>query len=148
VLNSGPVNLIARLKARLVGPAKAEHLRRGELGELAARRFCQRAGLKFLTANFRSDRGEIDLVFRDADCLVFIEVKTRSSEEWTRPAAAVNARKRRLLSLTAMDYLRRLNNPPVKLRFDIVEVLLADGAVREIRHLPNTFPMSKPYRYG
>ena len=148
MLNSGPVNLIARLKARLVGPAKAEHLRRGELGELAARRFCQRAGLKFLTANFRSDRGEIDLVFRDADCLVFIEVKTRSSEEWTRPAAAVNARKRRLLSQTALDYLRLLKNPQVKIRFDIVEVLLADGKVCEIRHLPNTFAMEKPYRYG
>ena len=104
--------------------------------------------MKFLTANFRSDRGEIDLIFRDGDCLAFVEVKTRSSEDWTRPAAAVNARKRRLLSQTALDYLRRLKNPPVKIRFDIVEVLLADGAVREIRHLPNTFALAPPYRYG
>lgn len=104
--------------------------------------------MKFLTANFRSERGEIDLIFRDVECLVFVEVKTRSSEEWTRPAAAVDARKRRLLSQTALDYLRRLKNPRVKMRFDIVEVLLADGAVREIRHLPNTFSLSKPYRYG
>jgi hypothetical protein len=36
----------------------------------------------------------------------------------------------------------------VKIRFDIVEVLLADGTVREIRHLPNTFPLARPYRYG
>jgi putative endonuclease len=50
--------------------------------------------LKFLTANFRSDRGEIDLIFREADCLVFVEVKTRIKGGWTRPAAAVNARKR------------------------------------------------------
>ncbi len=82
------------------------------------------------------------------DCLVFIEVKTRSSEEWTRPAAAVNARKRRLLSQTALDYLKLLKNPPVKFRFDIVEVLLTEGAVREIRHLPNTFSLSRPYRYA
>ena len=88
------------------------------------------------------------MIFRDADCLVFAEVKTRSSEEWTRPAAAVDARKRRLLSLTALDYLRLLKNPRVKFRFDIVEVLLAEGAVREIRHLPNSFPLAKPYRYG
>ena len=88
------------------------------------------------------------MIFRDGDCLAFVEVKTRSSEEWTRPAAAVDARKRRLLSQTALDYLRLLKNPPVKIRFDIVEVLLADGEVREIRHLPNTFPMAKPYRYG
>ena len=98
--------------------------------------------------NFRSDRGEIDLVFRDEDCLVFVEVKTRSSEDWTRTAAAVNKRKRRLLCQPALDYLRLLKNPPVKIRFDIVEVLLENSAVHEVRHLPNTFVMEKPYRYG
>ena len=142
------MSFFEKLKAKFAGRPKPEHLRRGERGERAAKKFLQQAGLKFLTANFRSERGEIDLVFRDGDCLAFIEVKTRSSEEWTRPAAAVDARKRRLLSQTALDYLRRLKNPPVKIRFDIVEVLLADGAVREVRHLPNTFPMAKPYRYG
>ncbi len=142
------MKLLGKVKALFAGPAKPEHLRRGELGERAAQKFLQQAGLKYLTANFRSERGEMDLIFRDVDCLVFVEVKTRSSEEWTRPAAAVNARKRRLLSQTALDYLQRLKNPEVKIRFDIVEVLLTDGAVREIRHLPNTFPMSKPYRYG
>ena len=142
------MNFLERIKSRFAAREKPEHLRRGELGERAARKFLQRRGLKFLTANFRSARGEIDLIFRDDDCLAFIEVKTRSSEDWTRPAAAVDARKRRLLSQTALDYLRLLKNPPVKIRFDIVEVLLADGAVREVRHLPNTFPMEKPYRYG
>ena len=143
------MNLHQRIKARLTdAKLQPEHLRRGELGERAARRHLQRLGLKFLTANFRSRRGEIDLVFRDGDCLVFVEVKSRSSEEWTRPAAAVDARKRRRLSRAALDYLRLLRNPPVKIRFDIVEVLLADGQVREVRHLPNTFSLSRPYRYG
>jgi putative endonuclease len=142
------MKLTERIKSWIGSKAKPEHLRRGELGEHAAKKHLQREGLKFLTANFRSKRGEIDLVFRDDDCLAFVEVKTRSSEDWTRPAAAVNARKRRLLSQTALDYLRLLKNPAVKIRFDIVEVLLADGKVHEIRHLPNTFPMAKPYRYG
>ncbi|HZL78768.1 MAG TPA: YraN family protein [Candidatus Limnocylindrales bacterium] len=142
------MNLMEKIKSVFAGKEKPEHLRRGELGERAAKRHLQKLGLKFLTANFRSERGEIDLVFRDGDCLVFIEVKTRSSEGWSRPAAAVDARKRRLLSQTALDYLRLLKNPEVKIRFDIVEVLLADGDVREIRHLPNTFSLSKPYRYG
>ncbi len=124
------------------------HLQHGELGELAAKKHLKKLGLKFLTANFRSDRGEIDLVFRDEDCLVFVEVKTRSSEDWTRPAAAVDKRKRRLLTQTAFDYLRLIKNPEVKIRFDIVEILLQDGAVHEVRHLPNTFPMEKPFRYG
>ena len=142
------MNLLEKLKIRFTGKEKPEHLRRGELGENAARKHLQKLGLKFLVANFHAERGEMDLIFRDGDCLAFVEVKTRSSEDWTRPAAAVNARKRRLLSQTALDYLRLLKNPQVKIRFDIVEVLLADGAVREVRHLPNTFPMSKPYRYG
>ena len=132
----------------LSGQPEPEHLRKGRLGEAAAKRLLKRQGLKFLTANFRSDRGEIDLVFRDGDCLTFVEVKTRSSEAWTRPAAAVNARKRRLLTQTALDYLKRLRNPEVKVRFDIVEVLLEEGKVAEIRHLPNSFPMEKPYRHG
>lgn len=142
------MNLLEKLKAKFSSQAKPEHLRRGALGERAAQKHLQRAGLKFLTANFRSEHGEIDLIFRDVDCLCFIEVKTRSSEAWTRPADAVDARKRRLLSLTALAYLRRLKNPEVKFRFDIVEVLLADGAVREVRHLPNVFSLSKPFRYA
>jgi putative endonuclease len=123
------------------------NLRHGKLGENAAKRHLRRLGLKFLVANFASRRGEIDLIFRDANCLVFVEVKTRSSESWTRPAAAVNARKRRLLSLTALDYLRRIRYPQVPIRFDIVEVLLSDGEVHEVRHLPNTFSLSPPYRF-
>ena len=142
------MNLLEKLKAKFAGKAKPEHLRRGELGERAAKKFLQQAGLKFLAANFRSERGEIDLIFRDMDCLVFIEVKTRSSEEWSRPADAVDARKKKLLSQTALDYLRLLKNPQVKFRFDIVEVLLTDGAVREVRHLPNSFTLAKPYRYA
>lgn len=142
------MNLLQKLKARFAGNDQPEHLRRGRLGERAAKDYLRRQGLKFLTANFRSARGEIDLIFRDDDCLVFVEVKTRSSEDWTRPAAAVDAERRRRLSRAALDYLRRLKNPPVKIRFDIVEVLLADGEVREVRHLPNTFAMAKPYRYG
>jgi putative endonuclease len=127
---------------------KPQHLRYGELGERAARRQLQRQGMKFLTANFRSDRGEIDLVFREEDCLVFVEVKTRSSEEWVRPAAAVDAERRRRLTRAGLDYLRLLRKPRVKVRFDIVEVLLEEGEVREIRHLPNSFAMERPYRYG
>jgi putative endonuclease len=142
------MKLLEKLKTRFTRKEKQEHLRRGELGERSAKKFLRRQGLKFLAANFRSARGEIDLIFRDEDCLVFVEVKTRSSEDWVRPAAAVNAERRRRLSQCALDYLRRLKNPPVNIRFDIVEVLLNDGEMRDIRHLPNTFPMATPFRYG
>ena len=120
------MNLAARIKLWWGKGEKPLHLRHGELGERAAKRQLKRQGLKFLTANFRTPRGEIDLIFRDAGCLVFVEVKTRSSEEWVRPAAAVNAERRRRLTRVAQQ----------------------DSAVREVRHLPNTFAMERPYRYG
>ena len=108
----------------------------------------KKLGLEFLTANYATARGEIDLVFRDHACLVFVEVKTRSSEAWTRPAQAVDKRKRRCFRSPPSNNLRRIRNPEIPIRFDIVEVLLAGGAVREIRHLPNTFSLSPPFRYG
>lgn len=172
MFNRWLVNIFAQLKTRFAGKAEPEHLRRGNLGERAARKLLEKQGMKFLTANFRSKRGEIDLIFRAddhpssadmptslitrplkfirnrTDCLVFVEVKTRSSEDWTRPAAFVNTEKRRRLSRCALDYLRLLKNPPIKIRFDVVEILLQDGAVAEVRHLPNTFTLSAPWRYG
>jgi putative endonuclease len=162
VFNRRLVNLVAKLKSVLAGKAEPEHLRRGKLGERAAKKFLQKQGMKFLAANFRSKRGEIDLIFRDegqkgvgkmfmrngTDCLVFVEVKARTTGDWRRPAAYVNARKRLLLTRCAFDYLRLLKTPPIKIRFDVVEVLLQGGAVAEIRHLPNTFTLSAPYRYG
>ncbi len=142
------MNWLEKIKRRFWKREKPEHLRRGELGERAAKKFLQKAGLKFLVANFRAEHGEIDLIFRDGGCLVFIEVKARSSEEWSRPADAVDARKKKRLSQTALAYLRQLKNPQVKFRFDIVEVLLRDGEVSEVRHLPNAFALSSPYRYA
>jgi putative endonuclease len=142
------VKLWDRAKQIFISAELPTHLRHGVLGEQAAKKHLKKLGLKFLTANFRSPRGEIDLVFREMDCLVFVEVKTRSSEDWVRPAAAVDKRKRLLLSQCGLDYLKLLKHPEVKIRFDIVEVLLADGKVREVRHLPNTFHLSPPYRYG
>jgi putative endonuclease len=124
------------------------HLRHGLTGEAAAKKHLKRQGLKFLVANFRSPRGEIDLVFQERDCLVFVEVKTRSSEEWSRPAAAVDKERRQRLSRAALDYLRAIKYPRVKIRFDIVEVLLTESQVREVRHLSNAFSMERPYRYG
>ena len=123
-----------------------EHLRRGRLGERAAKRQLKKDGLKFIYANFRGEAGEIDLVFRERETLVFVEVKTRSSEAWTRPAAAVNADKQRKIIATAREYLRLLHHPDIAYRFDIVEVLLADGRVREIRHQPNAFAPSRRWR--
>ena len=143
-------NLLSKIRSLLRSHEKRPLAwTRGRLGEKAAAKYLKRRGMKLLVRNFHSRRrGEIDLVLRDGDCLVFAEVKTRSDERWTRPAAAVNRRKRRLLSMASLDYLHAINNPPVKVRFDIVEVMLENGRVQEVRHLPNCFEMESPFRYG
>ena len=128
--------LWAKLKFWRKGDEPLTH-RHGRLGELAAKKFLKGKGYKFLLANFKGPDGEIDLIFRDGDCLVFAEVKARSSETWARPAAAVDARKRKALRTTAQQYIRLLPSAELKYRFDIVEVLLSDGGVSEVRHIEN-----------
>lgn len=140
--------LIQQIRSIFRDRKQPDHLRKGMFGERAAEHYLRQRGLKFLVRNYASKRGEIDLIFRQGQCMIFVEVKTRSHEKWSRPATAVNAQKRKLISQTAMDYLKQLHFPICKLRFDIVEVLLTeDEQVREIRHLPNAFPMPEPHRY-
>ena len=131
------------IKKLFGGKREPEHLRRGRLGEVAAKRHLKSAGLKFLVANFKTKDSEIDHVFRDDDCLVFAKVKARTKCGWTRPAAAVDQRKWSLLSKAAREYVRQMRNPNVKFRFGIVDVLLVDGEVNEVRHIPNVFPLTK-----
>ena len=85
-------------------------------------------------------------MFREGKVLVFVEVKARSSESWTRPAAAVNAAKQRRIVATAREYVRMLPEGEVPIRFDIVEVLLEDGRVGEVRHQPNAFAPARVRR--
>jgi putative endonuclease len=123
--------------------AEGVQARHGRLGEEAAKKFLKTKGLRFLAANFSSTRGEIDLIFRDGDCLVFVEVKTRSRDSWTRPSRAVDERKRLALARTANDYLRLLENPQVRYRFDVVEVLLEEDEIQETRHIEGCFNTSR-----
>ena len=127
--------------------------RTGALAARANRRDSSQAAFgggwfEVLTANFKTKDSEIDLVFRDDERLVFVEVKARSVGGCTRPAAAVNQSKRALLSKAAAEYVRKLPNSNVKFRFDIVEVLLVDGEVSEVRHLPDAFPLTKAKRHA
>lgn len=134
-------------KGREPGRELPEHLRVGREGETAARSALEAQGCRFLAANYRAGKGEIDLVVRDGKELVFVEVKTRSSDSWGRPAEAVDRAKRAKLSDTALAYLEELGHPRVPFRFDIVEVLFRPGAAPEVRHLRNAFPLEPPRIY-
>ena len=101
-----------------------------------------------LYRNFRGRRGgEIDIVCRDRDTLVFIEVKTRTREDFGRPLAAVDQQKRNRISRGALAWLRLLDNPDILFRFDVVEVVITDESKPRIELIRDAFQLSRPYIY-
>lgn len=113
----------------------------GAYGEAVALAHLRRLGFKFLVANYRSRWGEIDLVCRHHQTLVFVEVKTRGPNPWASPAAAVNPSKQRRLIRTAQAYLQELSVRDVVARFDVVEVFLLPGQLPECRLIEAAFSL-------
>src|ERR1044072_196910 len=127
---------------------KSSPLKRGAYGEMLACRYLKRNGYKILFRNFRGRTGgEIDVVCRDNDTLVFVEVKTRRREDFGRPVEAIDRQKRKRISRGALAWLRMLDNPDILFRFDVVEVVIADDAKPRVELIRNAFPLSKPYLY-
>ena len=123
-------------------------MRLGARGENLACRLLRKNGYKILYRNFRGRTGgEIDVVCRDRDTLVFVEVKTRTSEDFGRPFDAVDRDKRKRISRGGLAWLRLLDNPDILFRFDVVEVIIAEGVEPRLELLRNAFPLSEPYIY-
>ena len=108
----------------------------GAKAERAACRYLKRKGFRLLERNYRSGRHEIDLVMRDGDTVVFVEVKARSSADYGTPGEFVTPRKQRFLYLAAQTYLKqnRLIDEPA--RFDVIEVYLPN---QDIVHIADAF---------
>lgn len=101
-----------------------------------------------LYRNFRAPRGgEVDIVGREGEVLVFVEVKTRSSTDHGAPVEAVTKEKQRLILRGALVWLRLLGYPEIPVRFDVVEVYHCDG-VFEPRLIRNAFAPPERYRLG
>jgi putative endonuclease len=127
-------------------PSGSDHLALGRWGEEATSRHRKKQGWKILRRNFRAPGGgEVDLVCRDNDTLVFAEVKTRRSEEMGRPLDAVDQKKQQLIRRGAMHWLRLLEMPDITFRFDVIEVLATDPV--EIRVIESAFTLPDPLRY-
>ena len=128
--------------------SKPDHLRRGTAGEKMAARFLRRRGYKILYRNFRGRTGgEIDIVCRDQDTLVFVEVKTRSREDFGRPFEAVHRDQQKRISRGALAWLRMLDNPDILFRFDVVEVMMREGEEPHVELIRSAFSLSEPYIY-
>ena len=107
----------------------------GEYGEELAVRHLKCAGLAILARNWRCRDGELDVVARDGDTIVFVEVKTRTGTGFGVPAEAVTASKVRRLRILAARYLIAVRPPPGNVRFDIVSVLIPPRGAPTIEHL-------------
>jgi len=111
----------------------------GRTAEAAAAAHLSRAGLTVLARNVRFREGEIDLVCRDRDVLVFVEVKGRRTTWGDAPGAAVSPAKQRRLVRLAARYLRRARLEGARCRFDVVAVTVDAAGQCRVRHLPGAF---------
>jgi len=106
----------------------------GAAGEEAAARLLEGRGLRIVARNHRCRRGEVDLVADDGELLIFVEVRTRSTEAFGGPLATVDARKQARVVHAARDFLARWRGPERGVRFDVVAVV--EGRAT---HVPGAF---------
>lgn len=121
----------------------ALHLALGESGEDLAAAALQRRGYAILERRYRTKIGEIDIVARDGDVLVFVEVKARSGGRLGSPAEAVTDSKRRRLAVMASDYLARRRPAATTCRFDVVAVTISGGDPPAVVVIPNAFSVGE-----
>lgn len=138
-----------RLTTPTPEPAGNERSEAGARGEAAAADYLEkRHAFKIVARNWRSPRDrrdEIDLVARDGEVLVFIEVKARDAEALVPGYYAVDARKKRVLQRAVHAYLSALAQPPRTFRFDVVEVALSDRLPAQCLHFENVALFPKGY---
>lgn len=114
-------------------------LKLGKTGEDYAAVFLQQLGLHIVARNYHSRYGEVDIIAADTNCIIFVEVKTRTVGGLGTPAEAVTVRKQQRVIKTAEHYLR-LCPCNLQPRFDVLEVLVEkDTTILSCNHLENAF---------
>jgi len=111
----------------------------GKTGEKEALKFLKKSGYRILEKNFRTRFGEIDLIAKDNNTVVFVEVKTRTGDGFGLPKDAVTLRKKRHILMVSKEYLASKDILPndVSVRFDVIGVKL-NGKVR-LEHIKDAF---------
>lgn len=118
-----------------------ERLDLGKFGEELALRKIKRLGYKKIVRNFRCPLGEVDIIARDGDTLVFLEIKTRKGRSIGYAKEAVNARKKRQISKVALAYMKSRDCSDLRARFDVVAISLGRGKP-EIEVIKNAFELA------
>jgi putative endonuclease len=113
----------------------------GNRGENTAVRFLKQKGFRILFRNHKNQFGEIDIIARDQDTIVFVEVKTRSSTAAGHPTEAVTVSKQIQLTKLAMVFLKQHKLLNHRARFDVISIIWAPGSAPPIiEHYVNAFP--------
>lgn len=115
--------------------------RRGDLGEDAAARYLAAKGVRVLERNWRFRQWELDLICRDGDTIVFVEVKTRGSGALGSPADGLGRKKQARLVKAASQYLSRNGLWDEPCRFDLAAVI-DTGTSLDVEHTENAFDVS------
>jgi len=125
-----------------------DNKRLGGIGEKVAIEYLKKQGYHIIETNFKCKQGEIDIIAADDDIIVFIEVKTRSSDVYGQPSEAVNYYKQRKIVQVALTYLAKRNLFNWMSRFDVVEVIMEQtDKIANINLIKNAFEYSGKYGY-
>lgn len=111
----------------------------GRKGEEAAARYLEQRGYEVLERNWTCFAGEADIIARDEEWLVFVEVKTRRNTDKGFPSDAVDARKREKYERIALAYAAEYSGTEVPVRFDVVSIVVIGNGKAMIRHHMNAF---------
>ena len=112
----------------------------GKKGEKLAIKLLKHKKYKIIARNFETEKGEIDIIVKNADLIAFVEVRSRTFPYVISPSESVNREKQRKIGLTARDFLRRYCISKLSYRFDIVSVTFdKEHNLKEIEHLESAF---------
>jgi putative endonuclease len=103
---------------------------KGDRGEESAAEFLRGQGYRILERNYRCPLGEMDIIAREGKTIVFVEVKTRSSDRFGPPQAAIGPQKQRRMTAIALWYLKEKGWMDGPARFDVAAVSLGEGGER------------------
>lgn len=110
----------------------------GKYGEDRASEFLERLGYQLIDRNWRCEVGEIDIVAKDSDCLVFAEVKTRTRVGFGHPFEAITSAKMKKMRQLVGEWCRAHQISSVQVRLDAISVLISQGRIH-IEHLKQVF---------
>ena len=118
----------------IIKSAKSQNRIKGKIGETLAIKYLEEQGYKILETNYSNKLGEIDIIAKDNDRIVFVEVKERASAKFGYPREAVNYYKQQKIQMVANCYLKNKRLMDSYIRFDVIEILAGN-----LTHLKNAF---------